>query len=144
MITQIVEMEVDAPCIHYDDGGKCDKHRIVGEIDADDIFWAHAQEIVDGEWAADDGVVSYQRDSIAVPNLEYDPDVLAYFAGQGLTKPGDTRSYDEWIQLLKRIRWENRIDGKCEICYQDYPAHCVCPSDVDCPNCQAGSVCIFH
>jgi hypothetical protein len=143
MIVQIVEMERDSGCEHLDDG-KCQQHRIVGEIDTDSVFWAYAEFLDNGEWVRDDGVVSYQRDSIAVPNLEYDPDVALFFAGQGLAKIGDTRDYDDWVKLQKQVNWENRVDGECEICHHAYPANCVCPSDVDCPNCLAGSVCIFH
>jgi hypothetical protein len=102
MITQIVEMETDGGCAHVE-SGVCSQHRIVGEIDVDFIFWAYAQEIVDGKWADDDGVVSYQRDSHAVPNIEYDPDVMAYFAGQGLAKVGDRRTYDDWMDLLNQV-----------------------------------------
>jgi hypothetical protein len=102
MITQIVEMEIDGGCAHVE-SGVCSQHRIVGEIDFDFIFWAYAEEIVDGWWVSDDGIVSYQRDSHAVPNIEYDPDVMAYFAGQGLAKVGDRRTYDDWMDLLKRV-----------------------------------------
>jgi hypothetical protein len=100
MITQNVEMSVDAPCVHVE-SGKCQQHRIVGEIDVDGVFWAYAEQVVDGWWVSDDGVVSYQRDSIAVPNIEYDPDVLMFFAGQGLTKVGDVRTYEDWVNLFK-------------------------------------------
>jgi hypothetical protein len=143
MIVQIVEMERDSGCEHLDDG-KCQQHRIVGEIDTDSVFWAYAEFLDNGEWVRDDGVVSYQRDSIAVPNLEYDPDVALFFAGQGLAKVGDVRTYDDWVKLQKQVNWENRVDGECEICHHAYPANCTCPSDVDCPNCLAGSLCIFH
>jgi hypothetical protein len=101
MITQIVEMEVVGPCDHNLE--RCSQHRIVGEIDADNVFWAYAEEVVDGWWVMDDGIVSYQRDSVAVPNIEYDPDVMAYFAGQGLTKIGDARTYEDWFDLLKYL-----------------------------------------
>ncbi len=142
MITQIVEMETD--CCDHVAIDVCTQHRIVGEIDGDQVFWAYAQEIVDGEWVDDDGIVSYQRDSIAVPNLEHDPDVLTYFAGQGLSRVGDVRPYGEWVATIKRLRWESRVDGKCEICGEDYPAHCTCPSDVDCDACQNGKPCLYH
>jgi hypothetical protein len=82
MIVQIVEMKVDGPCEHLD-SGKCQQHRIVGDIDTDKVFWAYAESLVDDEWVADDGIVSYQRDSIRVPNLSHDPDVALYFYLQG-------------------------------------------------------------
>ena len=143
MITQNVKMETTGPCAHVE-SGTCAQHRIVGEIDVDGMFWAYAEEIVDGYWASDDGVVSYQRDSIAVPNIEHDPDVLLFFAGQGLTKVGDVRTYEDWVKLHKQVNWENRVDGECEICHHAYPANCTCPSDADCPNCLNGKVCVYH
>jgi hypothetical protein len=143
MITQIVGMGADAPCEHAE-SGTCLQHRIVGEIDGDQIFWAYAEVLDGGEWVRDDGIVSYQRDSIAVPNLEHDPDVALFFAGQGLTKVGDVRTYDDWVKLQKQVNWENRVDGECEICHHAYPANCSCPSDVDCPNCLNGKACVYH
>lgn len=76
MITQIVEMT----------DSNANECRVVGEIDVDRIFWAYVEVKVDGVWVRDDGVVSYQRDSVVVPNIEHDPDVLLYFAGQGVWK----------------------------------------------------------
>jgi hypothetical protein len=137
MITQIVGMDADS-CEHTE-SGTCLQHRIVGEIDGDQIFWAYAEVLDDGEWVRDDGIVSYQRDSIAVPNLEHDPDVLLFFAGQGLTKVGDVRTYDDWVKLQKQ-----GVDGECEICHHAYPANCSCPSDADCPDCENGRPCLYH
>lgn len=45
------------------------------------------------------------------------------------------------IEIQIAVADDNNL---CEICLKDYPANCTCPSDVDCPNCLAGSVCIFH
>jgi hypothetical protein len=143
MITQMIRMKAFGPCEHAETG-ECTEHRIVGEVCPDKIFWAYAETKVDGEWIRDDGIVSYQRDSIAVPFMQYDPDVTLYFANQGLVSVDNKMTDAEWHALLKRLQFDNRVDGECEICHNAYPANCTCPSDVDCPNCLAGSLCIFH
>lgn len=106
MITQIVRMKAFGVCEHAETGD-CDQHRIVGEVCPDKIFWAYAETKIDGEWVADDGIVSYQRDSIAVPFMPYDPDTAVYFANQGLVSVDNKMTDAQWQSLLKRLQADN-------------------------------------
>jgi hypothetical protein len=59
-----------------------EKLRAVGEIDTDRVFFAYV-ESYDQEtqkWDFDDTYLQFQRDSVSVLNLEWDPDFLLFMA----------------------------------------------------------------
>jgi len=92
VITQVLPMvNTDEPDVAY---------RIVGKIDTDQEFFAYAEEFLEGEWQPVESI-QYQRDSVSVPNLEYDPDVLHFFAMTcNLTKPGDSFDWQASRKLV--------------------------------------------
>lgn len=104
MITQKLEVEVADDDTEY---------RIVGEICGDRVFWAFVEYYDDDDqvWRKDTNFVSYQRDSISVPNLEYDPDVLLFFAGQGLAKIDDTTDWKAELDFVSNQQLSFLVSG---------------------------------
>lgn len=75
-------------------------YRAVGEIDNDKIFFAYTEQYnFETESWDYDCVTQYQRDCVAVPNLERDPDFLHWLgnvAGFALkTESSEPKYYDD-------------------------------------------------
>lgn len=96
--------------------------RVVGEIDADGIFFAYTQRldtsgsIWEHRWE-EDCTTQYQRDCVAVPNFEHDPDFLYWLRNvAGFTKKGETAAAaaaadESNTRLWKRHESETCLNG---------------------------------